>query len=203
MSYIEISGTVFNLWAVWLSTRENIWTWPVSIVAVTLFGILFYQIQLYSDLIEQVYYLLTGFYGWWLWAHKDPKLPRKNVRISHITWAWGAVSAVTVGVGTLGLGALMARIHEIWPQVFKEPASFPYIDAFTTVLSFVGQLYVAYKKIECWWIWMVVNSIGIVFYAVKGVWWVAGLCVVFLGMSFYGYAHWRKLQKLQALSMLR
>jgi nicotinamide mononucleotide transporter len=52
MSYLELTGTVFNLWSVWLVARKNILTWPVGVVGVILFAILFYQIQLYSDLVE-------------------------------------------------------------------------------------------------------------------------------------------------------
>src|SRR3989344_4392191 len=69
MSYLEFFGTLFNLACVILVVRKNVWTWPVGIVGVVLFGILFYQIQLYSDLVEQGYYLITGFYFWWLWLH--------------------------------------------------------------------------------------------------------------------------------------
>jgi hypothetical protein len=50
MSYLELAGTVFNLWSVWLVARKSILTWPVGIAGVILFAILFYQIQLYADL---------------------------------------------------------------------------------------------------------------------------------------------------------
>src|SRR5262245_63952313 len=86
MSYLEFTGTVFNLWSVWLVARKSILTWPVGIVGVILFGILFYQIQLYSDLVEQVYFLVTGFYGWWIWARGAGEgkraLDRKSTRLN-------------------------------------------------------------------------------------------------------------------------
>lgn len=72
MSYIELVGTVLYLWSVWLIARRNILTWPVGIVSVFLYMILFYQIQLYSDVIEQIYYLGASVYGWWLWR-RSPK----------------------------------------------------------------------------------------------------------------------------------
>jgi len=51
MSYIEFFGTLFNFWSVWLVVRKSIWTWPVGTIGAVLFGILFYQVQLYSDLV--------------------------------------------------------------------------------------------------------------------------------------------------------
>ena len=67
MSYIEFIGTIFYLWSVWLIARRNILTWPVGIISVLLYMALFYQIQLYSDTVEQVYYLIASAYGWWRW----------------------------------------------------------------------------------------------------------------------------------------
>ena len=54
MSYIEFAGTILYLWSVWLIAKRHILTWPVGIVSVLLYMILFYQIRLYSDTIEQI-----------------------------------------------------------------------------------------------------------------------------------------------------
>lgn len=59
MSYIEFFGTIFNIICVYLVARNNIWNWPIGILGVILYIFLFYQIQLYSDLLEQVYFLIT------------------------------------------------------------------------------------------------------------------------------------------------
>jgi len=57
ISYIEFAGTVLYLWSVWLIARRRMLTWPVGIVSVLLYMALFYQIRLYSDAPEQLYYL--------------------------------------------------------------------------------------------------------------------------------------------------
>ncbi len=72
MSYVEFIGTILYLWSVWLIAKRNILTWAVGIVSVLLYMILFYQIRLYSDTIEQIYYLGASIYGWWIW-NKSPK----------------------------------------------------------------------------------------------------------------------------------
>lgn len=61
MSYLEFAGTLLNLLSVYLVTRNSIWTWPVGNVAVFLFALLFYQIRLYVDVAEQVYFSLQAF----------------------------------------------------------------------------------------------------------------------------------------------
>ncbi|MEO0562172.1 MAG: nicotinamide mononucleotide transporter family protein, partial [Chloroflexota bacterium] len=62
LSYIELVGTVLYLASVWLISRRNMLTWPVGIISVLLFMVLFYQIRLYADAIEQVYYLGASVY---------------------------------------------------------------------------------------------------------------------------------------------
>lgn len=68
LSYIEFVGTILYLWSAWLIARRNVLTWPVGIVSVLLYMLLFYQIRLYSDALEQVYYLGASIYGWWFWS---------------------------------------------------------------------------------------------------------------------------------------
>ena len=38
----------------------------------------------------------------------------------------------------------------LWPRVFPEPAPFPWLDALTTVMSFVAMWLLAHKKVEAW-----------------------------------------------------
>ena len=68
MSYIEFFGTIFNLWCVWLVAKSNIMTWPIGIVGIVLFAFLFWQINLYSDFLEQIYFFFMSIYGWWMWS---------------------------------------------------------------------------------------------------------------------------------------
>jgi nicotinamide mononucleotide transporter len=79
MSYVEFFGTILNILTVWLLVKKNIWNWPVGIVAVVLFASLFYQLNLYADLLEQGYYFITGFVGWYLWQKpRNQKLTKRK-----------------------------------------------------------------------------------------------------------------------------
>jgi nicotinamide mononucleotide transporter len=193
MSYLEFVGTIFNILSVWLVTKNNIWTWPVGIIAVILFGLLFYQIQFYSDLIEQIYFLVTGFYGWWLWFRPQEMTSEKElkkVEISYNTRQANIISIVIIVFGSIAAGYGMSKIHLLLPTLFPLPASFPYLDAFTTVMSFVAQMQMAYKKIESWYLWITVDVIGIGLYYVRGVKFVSLLYVIFLVLATKGLLNW-------------
>lgn len=190
MSYLEFAGTLLNLASVWLVARRNVLTWPVGIAGVVLFGCLFYQIHLYSDFFEQIYFFVTGAYGWWAWTRlRDDGQGEPIMRLS--PRAIVLVVAI-VGLGSVSMGALMAHIDRLFPRFFPEPASYPYIDAWTTVMSFVAQLLLARKKVENWILWILVDVIGIWLYWVKGVPVIAVLYAFFLFLACRGLIEWRR-----------
>lgn len=191
MSYIELVGTVFYLWSVWLISKRHILNWPIGIVSVILYMFLFYQIQLYSDTIEQVYFLLASIYGWWYWN----KSPQDQGKISDVFFSnsrtvilWAVFTAVISIIS----GSLMSRIHLLLPSVFHEPASYPYMDALTTIMSFSAMWLMAKKKVESWIYWIIVDVIGIWLYYNKNVKLISLLYIILAGMAINGLRMWWK-----------
>ena len=194
MSYIEFFGTLLNILSVYLVAKNKIWTWPIGNIAVVLFAILFFQIQLYSDFFEQIYFFITGFYGWWVWWNiKKNNKTKKESPVTHTTQRANITYAAIILVGTLVLGFVMSHINEWLPTLFTMPASFPYLDAFTTVMSFAATIMMANKKLECWYLWILVDIIGIGLYFSKGVIFISLLYVIFLVLATKGLLNWRKL----------
>ena len=50
----EILAVVFGIISVYLSTRENIWSWPTALINVGLYFVVFYEAKLYADMGLQV-----------------------------------------------------------------------------------------------------------------------------------------------------
>jgi nicotinamide mononucleotide transporter len=76
--------------------------------------------------------------------------------------------------------------------MFPEAASFPYVDALTTVMSLVAMWLMARKHIESWFYWIVVDLIGIWLYFVKDVKFISLLYVILLVMAIRDLINWRK-----------
>jgi nicotinamide mononucleotide transporter len=191
LSYVELAGTVFYLWSVWLIARRHMLTWPVGISSSLLYMALFYQIRLYSDTIEQVYYLFAGVYGWWYWrAARRAADERVAVRFSRVR-AIAAWAVATLALSCVA-GAAMSRAHLWLPALFPEPASYPYLDALTTIMSFVAMWLMARKRVESWVYWIIVDVIGIGLYYAKDVHFVALLYVILLVMAVAGLRAWLK-----------
>ncbi len=202
MSYVEFFGTALNIASVWLVARNNILTWPVGIVAVILFAILFYDVRLYSDFVEQIYFLITGFYGWWIWiklrSRRGPLEASNDRAIVYLSPAGRLATMAVVTVGTAVMGYVASNLHSCLPALFPAPAAFPYLDAFTTVMSFTAQILMAHKRIESWVLWISVDVIGIGLYFARGVKLVSLLYVIFLVLAIRGLYRWRRDQRRSA-----
>jgi len=195
MSYVEFLGTILYLWSVWLISKRRVLTWPVGIMSVLLYMVLFYQIRLYSDTIEQVYYLGVSVYGWVLWNKSSTDDGQvKDVmygnRRSIMFWI------IITGIISILVGILMGRIHILLPAIFPEAASYPFLDALTTIMSFTAMWLMARKRIESWMYWIVVDVIGIWLYFVKDVKFISLLYIILLVMAVNGLRSWHK-SKLQ------
>lgn len=187
MSWLELFCTLFNLWSVWLMARHRILTWPVGNIAVVLSFLLFWQIRLYADVVEQIYYFITGFWGWWLWAKTGgpTDLSIRRNTLSQTLWALGITAVLSLFTGWIDSNL------SLWmPHLFSEPASLPYLDAATTVASFTAQILMVRQRLECWWFWIVIDFIGIGLYAYKGVMLMSALYAVFLVLAVGGLINW-------------
>ena len=196
ISWLELVGTIFNLACVILVARRNILTWPVGIIAVVLFGALFWQINLYADVLEQVYYLVTGVVGWYMWAKlrhhdSDDKKVLITTNSLKVNLLWVAGIAVVSAISTWAL----SHVHTWLPAIFTEPASLPAIDATTTVMSFAAQILMMRRKLENWVLWIVVDVVAVWLYWYKQVPFVSLLYVLFTINAIYGYVSWRNTSK--------
>jgi len=198
MSYVELIGTILYLWSVWLIMKRRVLTWPIGILSVLLYMVLFYQVRLYSDTLEQVYYLGASIYGWIVWN----KSPKNEGQITDVIYSgrreiifW----VVLTGIVSILVSMLMSRIHIFFPVFFPEAASYPFLDALTTIMSFTAMWLMTKKKIESWVYWIIVDAIGIWLYFVKDVKFISLLYVILLFMAINGFAAWHKSDRTNAI----
>jgi nicotinamide mononucleotide transporter len=188
LSWIEFVGTLAYFLSVWLIARKNLLTWPVGILSVILFGILFYQIQLYSDTIEQLYYLGISVYGWVTWNRTKKQEERIPAGFSDpaslVAWAAGTL------ILSIALTFIMSRIHLWMPRLFPLPASFPWWDAVSTVMSFIAMYLLTIRRTESWVYWIIVDVIAVILYWVKDVRFISIQYIFLLAMASYGLIHW-------------
>jgi nicotinamide mononucleotide transporter len=197
MSYIELIATITGLVAVILSSLENVWSWIIGLFNVVLAFFMFFQIQLYPDMFLQVFFFITNIIGFWQWKFpKEQEANQKNeLRISSLSNKNFILLSGIGLVGTFALGTFSKNLHEIVPQVFSLPTDFPYMDSFTTVMSIIATFMLIRKKVEAWWVWLVVDIIATYMYYIKEVKLYSLLYFIFVIIAAFGAWEWTKIYR--------
>jgi nicotinamide mononucleotide transporter len=195
MSWLELVATIFGLLAVWLSAREHISNWGIGLVNVVCSGVIFYKLSLYSDVFLQIYFFITGVYGWWLWSRTKAITHEKVVVINWLPRKYQILMIITIIVSTLVIGSMVTKLHIWYPALFPTEASFPYADTLVMTMSIFGNLLLTMKKIESWVLWVLVDIIAPILYFQKGILLITFEYVVFLGLASFALVNWLRIYK--------
>ena len=178
---IEWIAAVAGAVSVYLSARENIWTWPTAILNVSLYTFVFYESGFYSDMGLQVVYLVLSIYGWYAWLQGGDH--RTHLRVSYATWrAWAASACVALPFW-LSLARYTSTLHAV---------SYPYVDAGLTTLSLIAQWMMTRKILENWILWIIADVVYVPMYISKGLYVTSLLYAVFLVLAVIGFIDWRR-----------
>lgn len=197
LSHIEFWGVISGLIAVYMSSRENIWSWILGLLNVVLCFYFFYQIRLYPDMLLQVFFFITNIIGFYLWKF-PPNVQANNkneLKISVLTMYQRIWICGICVMGTLFLGSFASKIHLWLPYIFSEPGSYPYADSFTSILSVAATFMLMKKKVEAWWVWLLTDSILVLIYFLKGAYFFSLEYFVFCIIAIYGIYQWNKIFK--------
>ncbi|MDF7657338.1 nicotinamide riboside transporter PnuC [Erwiniaceae bacterium L1_54_6] len=183
LSWIEAVGTVAGLLCIWLASLEKIINYFFGLINVTLFAVIFFQIQLYASLLLQLFFFVANVYGWYAWSRQNAAQEAElKIRWLPLPKAlgWGAACVIGIGLMTLYIDpvfAFLTRIalnimqsmglHVVMPQL--QPDAFPFWDSCMMVLSIVAMILMTRKYVENWLLWVVINVISVMIFARQGV----------------------------------
>ncbi len=178
---IELVAVVLTLIAVWLTTRQVVWCWPVGMVSVTLYAVVFYQARLYADTGLQGLYFLLAAYGWWAWRHGGED--RGKLSVTATPRRTAALLFAGAAIGGVVLGQTLTRFTD---------ASLPFMDSLLTSFSIAAQWMQTRKLLESWLVWLVVDVLYVGMFLYKSLYLTAGLYTVFLALAAMGFFEWRR-----------
>jgi nicotinamide mononucleotide transporter len=188
ISYVELIATLFGLVSVYLATRANIFTWATGIVNEFFLFILFFQVQLYADMFLQIYFFVVTIFGWYHWKKtEEEEKSISTISLKEKTW----IASIIV-MGTLITGYFFSNIHCYLPQYFEVKANYPYIDSLVMVLSIIATILLARKKLETWYLWIIVDVICVFLFFKKEIVFLGLEYIIFLGLVIYGLLNWKK-----------
>ena len=180
-TWLELTGFVLAVLMVVGNIRERLWAWPLAIASSLLYFALFWRSKLYGEASLQILFAVLALWGWGQWY--------RGYRADG-----SALSVTTLGTGnlikTIAVCALLWTATGLFLHYFTD-SDVPWWDAFPTAVSLVAQYLLARKYLENWVAWIVVNSVSIGLFAVKGLWLTVLLYSLFIVMSIVGWRAWR------------
>jgi len=149
---LEIAANVLTTASILLAGRNNIHSWWVGMVGCVLFAVLFYEVNLYADVLLQLFFIVTCVIGWMQWRRGNGGKPLPITRAGWGSLAW----VVPAGVAAVVIyGLLLHRFTNAYA---------PFIDSAVLVFSIIAQFLLMNRRIETWAFWLLVNTVAVPLY---------------------------------------
>jgi nicotinamide mononucleotide transporter len=173
VSLLEFVAALTSLSAVILGTTKRRITWPWWALSSVLYGVFFYQVDLFASAVLQIIFVIAAIYGWFGWAPT------------------GAVPGNVSGRGRLIIGIVtILSVAFLAPVLSEIGAAATWTDAFVLIGSLTAQLMMIYEKFETWIVWVIVDVVATVQYLLLGYYFTALLYGIFTVVAVVGWKRW-------------
>ena len=173
VSILEFIAAVTSFVGVYLGTTGKRITWPWWALSSALYGVFFYQVDLFASAVLQIVFIIAAVYGW-----KD----------------WAPTGAVPGRVSTRNRGiiaiAVVFSVAALTPVLSNVGAAATWTDAFLLIGSLTAQIMMVYEKYESWIVWLIVDLAGTIQYALLGYWFTAVLYAMFTVIAVIVWKRW-------------
>ena len=173
VSILEFIAAVASFIGVWLGTTGKRITWPWWALSSALYGVFFYQVDLFASAALQIIFIIAAAFGWSGWAPTGAVPGSVTVR-----------NRCYIAIGTIICVAALS------PLLSSIGAAATWSDAFLLIGSLVAQVMMVRQKWEAWVIWLIVDLGGTVQYAMLGYWFTAVLYAMFTVVALIGLKRW-------------
>lgn len=176
MTLIEIIAVVFSFLSVVYTVRKSIWSWIWGVLGIIFYGIIFYQSNLYSNLLLQFIFIGQSIYGMRNWNNNTTN----DVLFVECMSICEKMECIIVSI-----------VLSISLQYIFMDSEYPIMDSVTTSLSIVAYYLMSKRKIENWIFWILADIIYIYMFFLQGLYLSSLLYLVFLVLCIVGYKKWK------------
>ncbi|MFM1844655.1 MAG: hypothetical protein RLZ78_735 [Actinomycetota bacterium] len=173
VSILEFVAALTSLSAVILGTTKRRITWPWWALSSVLYGVFFYQVDLFASAALQIIFVIAAIFGWFGWAPT------------------GAVPGNVSGRDRLIIAIVtILSVAFLAPVLSEIGAAATWTDAFVLIGSLTAQLMMIYEKYETWIVWIIVDVVATVQYLLLGYYFTALLYGIFTVVAVVGWKRW-------------
>jgi len=153
---ISVITCLTGLWCVILVAKGRIFNYYVGIINVVGYSWIAYQYQLYGEvMLNAGYFLPMQFVGLYIWMNNKEPNAIDTVKVKFMTAGqrimWGFLS----GCAVITYAFILQRMGD----------PLPLLDSASTVLSVIAMVLMAWRFMEQWILWIVVDVVSI------AMWW--------------------------------
>lgn len=179
---LEIFTTVLGLVYLYFEYKASIWLWLLGIIMPMIDIYLFATNGMYAYAFISFVFVVVAVYGVLNWKfggknHTERLITRMTLKkicrylIATLILFWGSYEVL----------------------VTFTDSEVPVMDSFTTAASFVGVFALAYKYVEQWIVWIVVDLISVILFVHQGLPFRAALYAFYVLVAIQGYRKWNKM----------
>jgi nicotinamide mononucleotide transporter len=154
--------------------------WLFAGVSSMLYAYLCYSVNLYLEMILQVFYFAMAVFGWLSW-HKAAKTVNFRVSTWPVNYHVRIVTICLFGAGMLGY------VFDTYSAQEN-----PYTDALTTVFSFAATFMVTKKLAENWLYWIAIDALSTYLYLSRDLFVTAILFAFYAILAYFGWRKWKR-----------
>ncbi|MDR3339356.1 MAG: nicotinamide riboside transporter PnuC [Candidatus Symbiothrix sp.] len=181
-NWIELTGAILAFVYLVLEIKQKWTLWIAGIISSGFYVYIFFDAKLYAETGMNIYYIIMSVYGLYCWKfsrkkeENDADFHRIDMKI---------ILPLTIFT-IICLGILSFILFHFTDS----PVAFP--DALIATFSITATWMVAKKIIECWYLWIFVNSFAVGLYFYQGLYSTAVLFIFYAVLSVVGLKEWRK-----------
>lgn len=181
---LELAAALLLLVNVWLVARRSLWSYAFGLVAVSLYAFVFWEARLYSVAGLQLLFIALNLYGLANW--RRAQATTGDVPVVRMSRGEMLATAAAIIVLTAAIALLLAST--------TDEAS-PLLDSLASALSLAAQYWQARRRAETWVLWVLVNLVSELLYAMQALWFTVAVYAVLLGIAVYGWRMWQQASK--------
>lgn len=180
VTLLEAAGGVAYAWSVGLLAANKPAGWWVGLLGCALYAELFRRSGLVLEAWLMVFYFVTSLQAIVVWLRGGAKQTERPV--ARLPVAWLAVTLPAAVATFFGLRALSVQLGGVLPEA----------DALVTTLSLVAHVWLMFRFVEAWPVWLLVDTLAVPLYASRGLWVSAVLYAAFWGLATNGWRTFRR-----------
>ena len=169
-----------------LTAKGKISSYFFNFVQMITYMIICWDLALYLEFGEQVFYFIVCIFGVFMWKKNMKKNDDGTEQVKakkFKLWQW-IVAVIVVIWTTWLLGFFGAEVLG---------STLPYLDAMTVALAVLAQLLMVWRYREQWICWIVIDVTSLIMFIILGQWSMVAMYVAWTINAVYGWYNWTKL----------